>query len=219
MYAYAGISPAIVGTTSGATLLSFWRECTNERDTNVVPDATVYTYLDAAAERLNRRIAYHWTDSTTDITLIAGTQEYSLPTDVEEIVFVDWNGKLLQKADLELWRSREQDWRNQPLGFPREWAWYSNKLVLLPAPSAAAVGQAPNPTVRYVSTPRSLQTFGPEMLSTQDYKLLVYSAVALWSANYPDSAVASARLQYHEGLFEKETEMVKQTYAERRVMR
>jgi hypothetical protein len=149
---------------------------------------------------------------------VAGTQEYSLPAACNEVVFVTWNGQPLGKSSVEQWQTKEERWQQQS-GSPREWAIYGDKLVLFPTPDALAVAAAASPVVRYGSNPADIGTSGPEQLRSQDYALPVYHAVALWSASYPDSALAQARGTFYEQLFQTEAAKVAAYYTARNVSR
>jgi hypothetical protein len=207
------------GAGSGTALSgmrSLWRELTGEKYTSVVPDTVVDRYLQRGLNELNRRVRYHYTDSSTAITLLAGTQEYALPTDCMELIHVYWNGQELKKSDVEQWRRQYVQWRLET-GEPREWAMYGDKLVLYPTPTAEAVAAEDNPVLRYVATPGEIATYGPAQLRTGDTDLAVYHGVALWSASYPDSALAQQRLATYEKLFDQEADRVAGYYEVRLV--
>ena len=209
------IPALLLDSSNQAYLRSWWRELTGEFDTTVVPDITVDRYLWDGAKALNRRVEYHLSTSTTDVTLVANTQEYSLPSDCIRITWLELGGTELQKTSIEELRSREIDWRNEAAGFPREWAQFADKLVLYPKPSSAAVAAAANPVVRYVSTPPSFSTDVLEQLATQDHVLAIYYGVAMWAEAHPDSSVAAQRAEKFLATFEREMEMVRAFYAAR----
>jgi hypothetical protein len=200
------------------TMRSLWRELTGEKDTTVVPNAVVDIYLQRGLEELNRLVRYHFTDDDSNVTLVAGTQEYSLPAACNQVVFVTWRGQELKKSSVDEWRSKGVAWQQQS-GEPREWAMYGDKLVFFPTPNAEAVAADPNPVVRYVSNPSDIGTSGPEQLRSGDYALPVYHGVVLWSASYPDSAAAQGRLAFYEGLFDKEAGKCLEYYSARLVTR
>jgi hypothetical protein len=203
----AGITTAIVDS------ISLWRELTNERSRIVVPDFVAANYITAGLEAVNRRVRYHYTDTTTAVTLVAGTQEYAAPTDVVEIKFIELGGKLLTKSAIEEYRRKEIMWRQETSGYPEEWAFYNNKLVFRPTPSAAAVAADSAPFIRYVSTPPSFMTNGMEQLNSQFTRVPVYWAVAEWSRSHPDSALAQARIQTYQAAFDQEMELAAAFYA------
>ena len=184
---------------------------TNERSTTVVADATVDIYLQESVETLNRRIRYHYTDSSVSITLVAGTQEYAVPTDLMELKFLEWNGQELIKSSVEEFRRKGIKWRQESQGLPEEWYIYANKVGFRPNPSAAAVAISATPTIRYISRPAAVSG-GFAQLDINDWGIIVYRAVALWSWAHPDSAVANQRAQYYNDLFEKESELINQYY-------
>ena len=203
-----------------AEAITLWRELTNERNTTSVPDTTVDFYFHAGLETLNRRNKYHYADNTAGITLVNGTQEYSLPTDFVEMVWVEHAGRELKKSSVEHWRSKDRDaWRREDGSEPAEYALYANKIVFRPKPNAAAVATGANPTFRYINTPPDFNTSAFDLLLTQDHRIAVYYAVAEWSFTYPDSAAAFKRGEYYQGRFDQESGMVKEYYEKRSTMR
>ena len=183
-----------------------------------MPDATVDIYLQEGVEALCRRIRYHYKDSTSDVTIVAGTQEYSLPTDLMEIKFVTWNGQDLIKSSIEEFRRKGIKWQQEPQGFPEEWAHYANKIIFRPIPSAAAVAAAANPTIRYVSRPAAVSG-GFAQLDLNDWSIPVWWAVAEWSIAHPDSAVAQQRAANFRKMFDDEAELLAAFYGLRGVMK
>jgi parallel beta helix pectate lyase-like protein len=190
-----------------------WRELTNERDEDVVPDAVVDLYLQRGAEALNDIIRYHRTDGT--ITLVAGTQEYAAPSDFIECEYVTWQNKDLEKGDIERWREKGIDWRNEPAGPPVEWAVYAQRLVLRPTPNAAAVGAAATIGLRYVSTPVDVSTFGFAQLPNHYHRLAVYYGAALWGGCYPESQRSVLLEQTLMGRFTAEGQAAASDYGAR----
>lgn len=215
----AGVSgtPAVSAdlASAAATMRSLWRELTGEKNTTVVPDDTVDEYLQSGLEEWNRRVHYYVTTSTSDIVLQAGVQEYDVPAAWIVVQFLQHNGKEIAKGDIEKWRSDGKDWRNEPQGFPSQWAHYSNKLVIRPAPSAAAVTAAASPVVRVVARPPDLTDNGPVALAEADYRPVVYYGVAQWSIAYPDSALAQNRYQGFMEMFDKAAQAAALEYAQR----
>lgn len=221
---HAGISgcPTVGGTAStGVDLMrSLWREYTNEQNTTVVPSATVDIYLQSGLEELNRRIRYHWT--TGPVTLVAGTQEYSDLADLVAIEFVEWNGVSLKKADANQWRKSdvsENQWRTETTGEPQEYAFEGNRIILRPTPTAEAVARASTFTVRYISTPPSITTSGPEQLASQDYRIPVFYGVFQWAVAHPDTDLAAQRAQGFLQMFGDSADRIRQDYEDRRISR
>ncbi len=217
---YGGIVGSPVVATDAATtfMRSLWRQYNGEFSSTIT-DAMVDIYLDAGLEWLNRLIRYYQTTSTSDITLVAGTQEYSIPTSWTEILWLQINGQEIQKGDIEQWRSDSEAWRAEPNGFPRFFAAYANKLVFRPAPDAATVALAANPVIRVVTKPDSITTSGPLQLQSQDYRIVVFLATAEWAHCFPDSAVAQLRGDYYQKRAEDAAQGIAEQYARRGISR
>jgi len=224
-YVDIGAIQGLAGSGSGggigdpATLRSLWRELTNEFSTTVIPDSVVDLYLNGGLQALNRRVHYHLTDTTSAVTLVAGTQEYDLPTDTVMVAWVQWNGREIPKSDTDEWRRRDVDWRNAKAGAPQEWAHYRNRIIFYPSPDANAVATAATPLIRYVSTPPDFATSGAEQLALQDRRIIVYWGVAEWANAHPDSALATIRAEAFQQRFEEEAEAIKADYLARMVGR
>jgi hypothetical protein len=207
-----GASPA---TSDLTAMRSLWRELTGERFATL-PDSIVDVYLDFGLQALNREARYHISDAT--ITLVAGTQEYSLPSDFVTAKWLQSGAfRKLERGDVERWMGRDEDWRHEPLGDIKSWALYSNKLIVRPAPSAAAVASTPTLTLRYVSTPPSITTNGPEQLGSEELRLVVMYGAMLYGACYPDSAATQIRINELRKEWEGAIPRVVQQYAERSI--
>lgn len=211
----AGFYGTTPTSTSTASMRNLWRELTNQRDTAVIPDSVVDIYLDWGLAELNRRIHFHYT-TASDITLVEGVQEYTMPVDAIEIVWIQYgSNRLLEKGSVEQWRRLGEDWRNEPEGEPRFWAHYGNQFVIRPKPSNLAVSAAPNLTVRRKDTPPSITTNGPEQLPTEAYRIVVLYGAYLWSSCYPDSVVAQQRAAALKNEFEAGVQAMTESYARR----
>lgn len=193
-----------------------WRGYVNETDTTVVPDATVDRYLRDGLTQTNRRIGYYFKDS--DITLVAGTQEYALPTDYVHEVFAYWNTLQLKKADVEQWIADNESFQAQS-GAPREYAIYGAKIIIFPVPDANSVAADATVTLRHIATPPDFASSGPSGLLTQDHEVPIYAAVALWSMAHPNDALAGYRAMAFNTKFEDECQKVAEIYERRRLLR
>ena len=76
---------------------------------------------------------------------------------------------------------------------------------------------AASPTLRYVSTPPSFTTNGPDQLASQDWRIAVYYGVAEFSRSYPDSAFAAKRADGYQQKFEVASQGVSLNYKKREV--
>jgi hypothetical protein len=202
---------------TSAAMRTFWRTLVNEFDTVVVSDTLIDTYIQRALEALNRRVQYHVSDNT--VTIVAGTQEYALPSDVVKVLWAEWNGTFLNESDQDQWRSVGVSWRSAAAANPTDFTIYARKIVFYPKPSSAAVITSPTVNIRYVSAPGDFTANGPEQLSDQDHALVVEYAAMLWSAARADGPVSSARVQSLNGIFEGEAKAMQGQYAAREMMR
>lgn len=206
-------------TSYTAGMRSLWREATGEKYTTKVSDDTVDIYLDYGLQELNRILHYHLITDGGGVTLIAGTQSYDLTQDTVEVLEVYHNGVRLEKTSIDKLETRDRNWRNEAASFPKQWIHDAGSLILVPKPSDAAVAASSTLTIRRVNTPRAITTYGPEQLPTSEHRLSVMYGAYLWSASYPDSALAEARRQGYLEAFRMSVEAVKADYASRFVSR
>jgi hypothetical protein len=190
------------------TVRSRWRELTNERDSEVVPDLEVDDWVQSGADALNRRIDYHYTTDSNSVVLIEGTGEYELPEDCCDILWITHNGTFLQKRDMDDWQRHGEDWEHEENGTPREWCHFSNRLILRPPPDAASIAAAASPIFLFVSRPAAVGLNGLPQLAPQHHELPIVYGASLYLYCYPA-----------EEMFEREAAFVKQEYADRKVRR
>jgi hypothetical protein len=216
---FYGVTPAPPPPTDVVTMRNLWRELTNERNLIVVPDSVVDIYLDFGIQEFYRRTHFFYVTDSTDVTLVVGQQEYPMPTDAVEIVWVQYgSNRLLEKGSVEQWRRLGEDWRNEPEGEPRFWSHYGgNNFVIRPAPSALAVAAAPNLTIRRKSTPPSVTTNGLSGLPSLYLRPVVMYGAALWSAAYPDSVVAQQRAAFLKAEFDADATNAQEDFARREI--
>ena len=184
-------------------MVTQFRDSTGEENTTVFPDTRVYRLLNRAQRKVNLAIGYYWRD-VTSVTLVAGTQEYSLPSDFQDIVFIEHNGNMLKKGDYEEWLD-DGDWRNKK-DLPLEYAIYAGKLIFRPKPNAAAVGLSATPTIRYIACPPDVDGSNDiSGLLTPHHDLIPERAVILHESSWPEGPlsawrIANFRAEHNEGL-------------------
>lgn len=207
---------ADTGTTE---MRNLWRELTGEKYSAQVSDAVVDQYLQRGLEFYNQATEYHHTTGGGGVTLVAGTQEYLLDAEVVRVKWVEHNGHELDPGNIEEWRNRLEEWRLEPDGFPMQYAVEGQRIIFRPTPSAAAVAAANAPVIRYISTPPSITTNGPEQIPAQDRRLVVFHAVYLWSSAYPDSALAAQRAKEFMETAVKEAQFAQRDHAAKETRR
>lgn len=213
-------APGAASVSGLMGMRSWWREYTGELDTETIDDEDVVDlYLDSGLEATNRRLEYHYTTDSSSVDLVAGTQEYTLPTDCEKILWLSWGGRELKKADVEQWRRAGRQWRDADPGEPLEWAHEGNRLLIWPTPSADAVAKQGSPVFRYHSKPGTITTYGPAQLMSEHWRIPVYWGVVEWSMAHPDSALAVHRIERFTKLFETEITLAAGKYKARGLMK
>ena len=150
-------------------------------------------------------LKYKVKTDTTNVSLVDGTQEYDLPSDFYEMIFVEH-----ASADAPLVEWSMDDMRNQKIDWRA--ASSESKLVqfyltkdaigLYPKPNASAVTSGATLTFRYVANPAAYESGGPSDLPDIDHRLVVYWAVLEWCSQNPDSPQALTRLETYRQLFQ-----------------
>lgn len=141
-----------------------------------VNDRTLDEFLYRGLEWLAGEFGFSITTSTTGITLVAGTQEYTLPADCAEIIWVEHNTKRLTPKSTFQWDREGNDWRDVTDGTPTEFAVEGRKIIFSPAPDATAVSDDSTPDFRYFATAPALSSSGIDRLGDQEHILAVYWA-------------------------------------------
>ena len=196
-----------------------FRALISEFDSRVPPDSIVDGFLDAGMEATSRRVPFYVATDTTTLALVATTQEYSLPSDFVQSIFVTHNGLHLRKSSIEEWERTEKEWRAEPHGGLQEYAFYAMKIVFRPIPNAATVAVASAATIRYFACPPTVTSNWPNTLGNQSQQVPIYYAVYEWSIAHPDSEQALVRGEKYLAAFEREVELIGREYAARGLSR
>lgn len=197
------------------------RALINEDDTSVLPSAVTGStyqaldyYIQCGQEELNRIAKYHVTDDTS-LTPVVGTQEYALPADCVEVLWIEYNGSPLKKTDETQLRTKNVNWRLDTAAVIKEYFVYGRKIVLYPAPNASASGVL---TIRYVSTPVDFGTTAFAQLGSQDHNVPLLYAASLFLSLHSESAQALQRAQMLNQMFLQSAQRVQAAYAGRGVL-
>lgn len=195
-----------------AAARTLWREFVTEKDTTRVADSTIDLYLQRGLEALNRIVGYAWKDDTS-VSTASGTQEYTLPTDCVEILYVLYGTTLIPKTDLDDLRRDGIDWRGTTAAPPTFYYVFGRKLGFYPKPNATTTV-----TLRYIAAPLDFTASGFDQLADQDQALPIYYAASLWGETHPGAAMqapAAALMQR----FLQEATVLKQQYDARKLVR
>lgn len=156
-------------------------------DPNDVPDRHLQDFLLRGLEWLAAELEYAVTTSSAAVTLVAATQEYTVPTDLSQILWVEWNSGRLTPNSMFAWDRDNPNWRQTPAGTPREYALFGRQLIFYPAPNAAAVALSSAPTLRYFSATPGLTASGAAtaQLGDDEQMLAVYHAAMEYLGLHP----------------------------------
>lgn len=164
---------------------TLFRELVNETDTTALSDDRIDYYLKAGARALNDLIAYYVVDDTSTMTIAAGTQEYALPADLIEVLWVEMQSAMLTLTDEQKLLDEKQFWRTAPANIPKQYYLTGHrKMGFFPKPAGAY-----SYVLRYVGTPTDAIT----NLATQHRDIPVFWAAGLWLTSANGVAVAQAK--------------------------
>lgn len=155
-----------------------------------VTDEHLHDFLTRGLEWLAVELRYSVTSTSSALTLVAGTQEYTLPADLMMLLFVEHNGKSLTPRTVMEWEREGTDWRNADAGTPREYAVLGRSIIFYPKPDATAVSDDSSPLIRYYAASPGLDadsaTTGTPSLGDADQMLAVYHAAFEWLGLFPE---------------------------------
>jgi hypothetical protein len=171
---------------SDVQLLTELRELVGNPSYSEVSDRRLRTYLVKGVEWLAEELKYSVTTDAATVTLVAGTQEYTLPNDLSSLIWVEWNTQKLDPASTYQWTRDGLDWRDTS-GNPAQVAVEGRKLVFYPKPDATAVSATPVIALRYIASAPALSSSGTGTpgLSDADQTLVQFYAAALYCAARP----------------------------------
>lgn len=179
-----------------ASLRSELRELIGDPSKAEVDDERLQRYLLSAAEWLASELRAFIRTDEQSLALVANQQEYLLPTDVEWLLWIEYNGDRLTPASTNLWVRDSTDWRGETAGTPTEFAVEGRNLILRPKPSAAAIVTDAALSYRYMSSAPSLTASGAPGLSDLDQRLALYEAALEYAGTHPSEENA-ARAQFY----------------------
>ena len=122
-----------------------------------VTDRSLRSHLARALEWLRKELG---TDVSSDMLMFAaesGRQEYPLPSEVDQVKWVMYNGVPLSPATTEQWLNDRYYWNQQVAGYPAEYAIEGRKIIFSQPFSADAVGTTTEITVCFRGASREIR--------------------------------------------------------------
>lgn len=197
------------------TLFRLW---TNELDSSVLSDANIDLLIQSGQESLCDLVGYHFTDDSTNVVLVDGTQEYALPAAALEVLWVEWNGFQLRKTDTEQLQGDDTNWRAYRASHPESYYTYGRQIGFFPKPNADAVAKAASPVIRYISVPTEFSSTAFNQLASQHHRLPIMYAVGEWFET-PNAGVRTDLAKPWWDRFKIRAEGAKAHYASLRLKR
>lgn len=128
-----------------------------------VNDRRLLTFLTSAIDFMAAELQWPIKTNTAGIGFSADQYEYPLSDDsldgeIAEILWVRYNGKLLEPASIAQWVRDGVDWRDATSGSPDQWAFEGLTLYVYPPPSSSVVSDDAAPEIGYIEASPSLDT-------------------------------------------------------------
>lgn len=198
-----------------------FRTLTNEQNTTVLPDSPstggqgVDTYLQRGLEEFSRQVGGYFVKTGT-VTITDVAQEFDLPTDFVDVLWVRHNSLYLKRTTEAELLTNKVNWTTTAAATPTEYAVVGEQLLFYPKPSAAAVSADSTPDVRYLATPPAYTSSAFDQVHEQDHPLPVYYAAALFIQLHNDVPEMQARAKNLLELFYKGCEGARPFYERKR---
>lgn len=179
-------------------LRSALRKRIGNPDTREAPDRELDDFLQRGWEWAAAELELTVTTDTTTLALVAGTQEYTLPTDLLVVLWAEWNEIRLKGRTTFEWDRDGTVWRNaENADTLVEFALEGQKMIFSAPPSATAVTADSAVTVRYYANAAALATSSTAAtaLGEGDQMLPVYAAAVEWLGVHPERDQGALLLQ------------------------
>lgn len=191
----------------------------NEQDSVRILDTTLDIHLQSALEAFNRRVWYKLTESSSFVTIVAGTHLYTVPAGMEELLIVEWNTIPLRKGHWREWREKAgRDWRSKT-GAPQEYCLEGRSILIFPTPDAASVADDNTLFGRYVAAAGAFDDTELAFIGSQSHRILAYYAAYEWIDNPANSVLGEAYARSLLNRFEIETKEVANQYGRRELQK
>lgn len=151
--------------------LSFLRQLLGDPVPGSVSNRQLTPWLADALDRLARELKYSLTEDQHSLTLEADEQEYPLPTDVQQLMWIRYAGIKLKPSTTYEWDRDGLNWKEAVAGIPSEYAYEGRKVIFDCPLSAGAISSYPRATVKYVSTSHGITLANMPGLPDADARL------------------------------------------------
>lgn len=153
---------------------------------NTITDADLEGYVQGALRWIAGELRLTVRAEPHAIGLVAEQAEYALPSDVAEMIDVEWNDTRLEPTSTYQETLDGGAWRFAEAANPTQYAILGRRLILIPPPSSDAVTTDGFLTIRYVAgPPEPVGPSGQPDLNPVDYDLLVYEAAYRYLLAHP----------------------------------
>lgn len=174
-----------------ASIRNLFRQNVGRPPKNQLEDSEVDDFLNSGMEWLAGEITdFHVRTDEVGLSLVAGQSEYTLPSDVLEIIWIEWNGNRLESRSTWEWRQLNTDYRGATSSNPTEFAIEGRTLILYPPPASTSITTAPYLVYRAIVSP-ALTAAGIVGLSEPDQRVVAYRAAWEYLLTHPSEANAA----------------------------
>lgn len=186
----------------------------NQTNSLVPDDDWIDLTLQDGITATNARLKYSYED--LEVTLVAGTAEYDLPSNYINSLWHSWSGEEQYEADQDQLRRRNYWWRTQPEGTPEKYAIWKQKLIVIPTPNAAAVAKDDTYLIRAYTTPPAFRLSGMSQLSREHWEIPMFFAASQWYGGPGGNRPATAKFYWE--LWDQRSKEAMGAYEKRKVV-
>lgn len=183
-----------------AELYSEVRELIGNPQVNEVSNRQLRKYLIGACEWLADQLKYAVVTDDSAILLVEDQVEYSLPSELCWIVWVEWNAIKLDPATTYGWEREGTGWRSTTASLPASFAVEGRRLLLNPPPSDDAIDTDSLLSIRYISNTPGLAPGGPPQMGAMDQQALIFKAAHRYCIAHPSDLNNARMVNYDREL-------------------
>jgi hypothetical protein len=174
-------------------IAAHFRELVGNKTESQCSVRTVETFVGDAVDELADVLDYARRTDVASLALVADQYEYTRPTDVNEVLWVKWNGTELHKATREEWVNYGVEWRSATSGTPTEFAVDGNKFLVYPPPSSDAITTDPNIDYEYIAPGFPITPAGIPGMRDSDVRIAIYMAAQAYCLAHPEDPANQTR--------------------------
>lgn len=168
-----------------AQLYSEYRRLIGSPSVDQVSNRELSDYLVSGLDWLANLSDFPLTTDERSLVLVAGVGVYPLPSDLQQLIWIEYNGRRLDAATTWAWERDGVDYRGATAATPTAYAVLGQELILYPPPSEDAVSAVTSCPFRYIASQQGISPSGTRQLGDGDQRLFLLQAAIEWWILHP----------------------------------